>query len=222
MSSVETFHREIATLLRRRPNEPGHGPLAPNAIYTTLVFRQKESLVASLCAAVKLAAEAMGHDFAQLVHDFATKHPPVSWDPNAFVAPFGAYLAQRRAHDGDQAFPAYLEELADLSYLRYRVMLEDFDDGTGLDQTLFVRRYQHDVLGFIRRVERKQAGPSAPTAGAQTVVVCRSRVDQRRREFVATAADLSAIAVRLGMDPTASVSDSQLAEVELVREGVLA
>lgn len=222
MSTVSAFHDAVATLLRAHPDAAAEGPLATSAVYNNFVFRQKESLAAGLLGPVKVAWETQGGRFRDLVFAFAQAHPPQHWDPNMFLEPFAGFLSERRAAEGATRFPAYLEEIADLCFLRYRVMLSDFGPGVGLDETLFVRHYHHDVIGFVREVDEAKGTATFPSAGEQTVVVCRSRSDQRRREFVATPADMSALAVRLGLAPTSTPEDTRQAEIALCKAGVLA
>jgi hypothetical protein len=222
MSNVETFHRDIAALLRSDPrgsatplaSKPGGHRLGAASIYVELVFRQREDAVKASCPILKRAWEGIHRSFRDLVYEYCNVHPPQHVDPNRIAEHLSEYLVRKR--EGDAAQPAYLEEIADFEWLKYKVMLPDLGEAAGLDHTLFIRQYRYDMLSLPRAEQPWKAPPPE----ASTLIVCRNRRTGRRMEFTATPFDVMAIARREGMEVGDDVRIEQ-ADALLVAGGVL-
>jgi hypothetical protein len=200
------------------------------ALYQKLVARQRALLLSSLFPGVRSLAQQLDAGlWEELVDAFSAEHPPTHWDPNRFGEPFGDFIAARR--EKGAKLPAYLEELADYYWVEYHVMVAPRptpDDGVGLDHTLCVRHYTHDVRGFALAFSRGES-PPPPEARSQPLVLCRSRTTEQLFVLHATAAAFAVLGRRTGPDPLAGrvlpgldPATLQAVERELVAWGVLA
>lgn len=198
------------------------------ALYPMLVARQRRDVLDKLFRAVRVACRFVREDlWDEIVRDFMVAHSPRHWEPNHFGEPMRAYLAARRKED--PTLPSYLEELADYAWIRFKVAVanvDEEDDGVGLDRTLFVRHYGHDVPSFVTASGRENVElPEGPVATPCTLIVCWSRTKHRVVVVTATPAALVVIGRRIGRDPNegGAVSEAAIwsAERELVDGGLL-
>jgi hypothetical protein len=107
-----------------------------------------------------------------------------------------AFLAARRTETAD--LPAYLEELADYEWIRFKAVTSR---ETGLDRTVFMRRYTHAVPAYAEAADRRPcplAPGDVPEARPVTVVVFRSPVTLRARAVSPSTAQLFVLARHQG------------------------
>ena len=208
---------------------PSPSGTARLALYAKLVGRQRRDVLDSLFPAVRHACASVRQGlWDELTRAFVRAHPPRHWEPNRLGEPMAEFLA--RQHQGDSSIPGYLEELADYAYIRFAVATATpAADGVGLDRTLFVRRYEHDVVAFTRAVKGTTSAewPSSPAASACTLIVAWSTTALGVIELHPSLATLAAIGRRLGDDRAALRADApsenevDRADHDLVVRGVL-
>lgn len=178
-----------------------------------------------VCPALRHAALALGPKlWEELVLSYTAAHPPDHPDPNRFAARLSDFIAAERT--AGRSFPSYLEELADFEFTEWLVGVADFEPtpyDPGLDRTIFVRHYSHDVPGIVtgfRDGKSLQALAEEPRA----VVIYRDASTQWARSFFPTPLDLAALARRAGRPlaiPDAMLPAIEAAEAELERHGIL-
>ncbi len=207
--------------------ELGHSPSGTQRLgfYGVLARRNRFIALRQLCPSVRHAALALGPKvWEDLVTRYATTHPPDNPDPNRFAARLSDFIAAERAAGG--AFPVYLEELADFEFTEWAVGVADFEpsaDDPGLDRTIHVRHYSHDVPRFVTDL-REGKSPHAPTAEPRAVIIYRDVATQWARSFFPTPLGLAALARRAGRPlaiPDAMLPAIEVAETELERHGIL-
>lgn len=204
---------------------PSASGTARLALYQELVTRQRRDVLDALFPAVSRACrEIRAGLWDELTSAFTRQHPPTHWEPNRFGAAFSDFLADRR--EADASLPAYLEELADYAFVRFAVSVAvEPSDGVGLDASLFVRRYEHDVVALTRAVD--SAGATASTAAPCTLIVAWSHTSHAVIELSPSLAILAAIGRRLGdaraqeRPDAPAEADVDAADRELVVRGVL-
>jgi hypothetical protein len=208
---------------------PSASGTARLALYQTFVKRQREDVLDSLFPAVKHACHAVRANlWSEATTTFTRAHPPSDWEPNRFGKSFADFWSRRAA--ADPSIPSYLEELADYAYIRYAASVAiEPSDGVGLDSSLYVRRYDHDVVAFTRAItDDVRPAPKAPSAVPRTLIVAWSRTTHTLTELHPSLAVMAAIGRRLGDDSAKgredapSESDVDAAERELIARGVLA
>lgn len=126
------------------------------ALYPTLVRRQWNGVVDHFYRALaSIANHTHPGRFARLRDGYLEAHPPAHWEPNRNVLGLPAYLEAL----GD--VPPLWIELADFAVCRFKVMHADHSDVPRLDETLFVRHYEHDV-SLVSAVVEREGGASVP------------------------------------------------------------
>lgn len=194
--------------------------------YGVLARRNRFIALRQVCPALRYATLALGPKiWEELVTRYALAHPPDHPDPNRFAARLSDFIAAERL--AGQAYPVYLEELADFELTEWTVGVVDFEptiDDPGLDRTIHVRHYAHDIPAFVRQF-REGAAPHAPTDEPHAVIIYRDVSSQWARSFFPTPLGLAALAQRAGRTlaiPDAMLPAVQAAEAELERHGILA
>jgi hypothetical protein len=206
----------------------GPSPSGPErlALYAELVRRQRRDVLDGLFPAVRAACDAVRAGlWGDLVREYVRVHPPRHWEPNHFGEAMSDFLSERRA--GDPSLPAYLEELADYEFVRFIAGVRDVSasDGVGLENGLFVRRYDFDVVEYVDRVVRSTSGgtpPAAPACEPATLVIGWSYTERRVLTLRVSLAALAAIAGRaLRSAPAVESIAITAADEHLVRIGLL-
>jgi hypothetical protein len=188
------------------------------SFYRTLMRRNVRLLLGALYPHTRRAALGESPElWSNLVDRFDASHPASHWDVNEFGRPFPDFLGEL-ARAGE--VPACLEELADYEWICFAVGVEPDENvrGLGLDRTLYVREYDHDVPSFVKKEET-----GLPRAGSSVVIVYRSPEDKRARFLRPTPVELCVIARRQGTEPPDTLSREALAAAEqkLVSLGVI-
>ncbi|MGE0325064.1 MAG: hypothetical protein AB7K71_38640 [Polyangiaceae bacterium] len=154
----------------------------------------------------------------ELMLGYVATHPPTHYDPNRLGEGLADYL-----HGLEGAHP-FLEELADFEYCLWAVGVSPHEptaQDPGLDRTLFVRLYDHDLANYVARVRE---GTPAQISHQQThVLIHRDLHTGHPSHFLPTPLGLAALAQRLGaqqrlIDDNAALLD---AERQLETHGVL-
>jgi hypothetical protein len=180
--------------------------------------RNVRLILGALFPQTRLAALAESQQlWSDLVDRFDSKHPASHWDVNEYGRPFPDFLGGL-ARTG--AVPDFLEEVADYEWICFAVGVESDEGvrGIGINRTLYVREYDHDVPSFV-----KSAKQGRPTPGSCIVVVYRSPEDQRARFLRPSAAELCFIAARQSSATPDTLSPEALASAEqrLIALGVI-
>lgn len=184
------------------------------ALYRTLVARQRREVLTSFYSLVEDAARAVNliADWNGLVDEYLRTHVPTHWEPNHFCEGFVEYLG---AHAG---LPPYLEELADYSWIRFKASIaEPSGNDVGMNRSLFVRRYAHDVLAFASEEQEAGRRTVPPRQVASTLLVFWSRT--QHRVLVMRPSQDMLVAIKRRHDGEAFESDK--ADAELVAIGAL-
>lgn len=226
MTSLPEFFAAVVPMLRGDIDvaqfEARMGPSRSGAkrvgFYRTLMQRNVRLLLAALYPQTRRAA--LGEApalWSELVDRFDASHPASSWNVNEYGRPFPDFLGEL-ARAGE--LPAYLEEVADYEWICFAVGVEPDENvrGLGLDRTLYVREYDHDIPTFVKKEE-----PGRPRPGSSVVMVYRSPEDKRARFLRPTPLELCVLARRQGSEPPDTLSRDALAAAEqkLVALGVI-
>lgn len=185
MTSLARFHETMGPFLRgeisadevERRLGPSPSGTARLALYPMLVQRQSRGLVDHFYRGLAAALEATGSaSFARLRDAYLAAHPPQSWEPNANLAAFPAFV--RAATDA----PAWAFEMADFAWSRFLALHAEHVAGdVGLERAIFVRHYTHDVVAASTTNERRSGSapehPAIPSFGARTIVFARHATD---------------------------------------------
>ncbi len=149
---------------------------------------------------------------------YVATHPPTHYDPNRLGEGLSDYL-----HELQGAHP-FLEELADFEYCLWAVGVSPHlpsAQDPGLNRTLFVRLYEHDLPSYVAQVRDDR--PATITAHPVHVLIHRDLNTGRPSHFLPTPLGLAALAQRLGaqqrlIDDSAALLE---AEQQLIQHGVL-
>jgi hypothetical protein len=194
MTTLADFFTEMVPFLRGETSAeavlerlgPSPSGTARFALYAELVARQRRAVIDHFYRAVAAAATFQKGDlFAQLRDDYLRSHPPGHWSPNQAARAFPAYLA------GRSDLTPELAELADYAWIRYAAMHARHEDRTvGLDEAVFVRHYESDVVTFSSELDERGAGASLLSRTPCTLLVARHR---RAGTLVITIPSLAAL-----------------------------
>ena len=177
MTALATFFAEMGPFLRgERSAEDVLAVLGPSpsgtarfAQYAELVSRQRRGILDRF---YRSAAAIDPVRFASLRDDGLRRHPPSHWSPNEVAGQFAAHVAERE--DVDEA----VRELVDFAWIRFRSMhTAHVPEEEGLDASLFVRHYAHDVTSFSNEVEAHPARRALLVRKPVTLIVTRHRID---------------------------------------------
>lgn len=176
MSSLSRFHETMTDFMSGRigaerveeilgPSPSGTQRLA---LYPVLVRRQWNGVFDHFYRALGKEVE-RSHPgrFPRLRDDYLEACPPRHWEPNRNVLGLPAHL------DTQPDVPMLWIELADFAVCRFEAMHADRTDVPRMDQDLFVRHYEHDVVGTTLRIERGEASKEPSTKTPCTVVFAR-------------------------------------------------
>lgn len=193
------------------------------ALYGELVRRQRAQLLDALFPTVARAAnEAQPGLWGQIQSAYTRAHPPRHWEPNAFGAALSDFLEALAARD--PSIPTFLAELADLEFLEWQVTVAPRTSTVpGNDETLHVRRYEHDLLAYRAR-GAAGCGTTPPAKASLTLLVCRTHTTDETFLLHPSPAALVAIARRAGHPVPAGAPPLEVvdeAERQLVAWGVL-
>lgn len=165
--------------------------------YRVLAERARFIVIRDVFPGLRHLARSLGV-WGDLVHDFFAAHPPSDADPQVAGAQLSEFIEGWRSAD----LPSSLEEVADFEYCSWTVGVDLFEptaDDPGLDRTLFVRHYEHDVPRFVGAVHADgDAAPSAPEPKGTAVVIHRHPRDLFPRTFFPSPLGMLALARRLG------------------------
>lgn len=193
--------------------------------YRILAHRSRFLTLRDVCPVLRHAALSLEPPVWQkLVERYSTLHPPQVRDPNRHAEGLSDFIAEERASGWD--LPEYLEEIADFEISEYLVGVSSFEPSTddpGLDRTLLVRHYTHDVPRFVLD-HRKGIVAAAPEPTPRAALLYRDVRSQYARVFFPTRLGLLALAARAGKAVSLSGVDLQAlaaAERELEGYGVL-
>jgi hypothetical protein len=233
VSDLARFHREAADFLSGNidvselQQRVGESPSGSTRLqfYRVLVRRNVYSILRKLHPATLNAANRIRPGlWNDIVEAFVQAAPPAHFDPNQFGEGLSAFLAQRRERDPE--LPSYLEEIADYQWLFYWVGVAPFTptrSDVGVERTLFVRQYDHDVPSFVRQIRSNPEAP-LPERRLTTLLVYRDPPTQRAKLFHPTALGLMALARLDGKNMTSDQVTSAMldgAEQELRQHGVI-
>jgi hypothetical protein len=234
VTGLPTFFDELHGLVtgRRSAGEVeavlGASPSGTSRLagYRTLVRRQRELLLQTFYPATERGLEDFAPgSFLSIARELERAHPPTSGDPNRFAEPLPDVL-ERAAADGRA--PAWAAEVADLELCHYHARFGERPADRrdpGVDRTLFVRRYTHDVLAYLHRALGGACGRvAAPEPAPITIVVCRPLDEDDPFVFHPSVAGLCALAARAGEVVPGGAGPAELvaAERQLVAWRVLA
>ncbi len=193
--------------------------------YGVLARRNRFIALRQLCPAARQAALALTPPaWEGLVLRYTAQHQPSHPDPNRFAEQLSDFIAAER--EGGRPLPVYLEEIVDFEFTEWLVGVLDFEPtlaDPGLDRTVHVRHYSHDIAAFVADFRAGTAKP-APTPQDRAVLIYRDVRTQWARSFFPTPLGLAALARRAGRnlaipDEMAAALDD--AERELERHGIL-
>ena len=163
--SLERFFEHMVPFLEGRTNTgqltdvlgPSASGLKRLTFYRTLICRDTAWILGGLFPATRAACDLhQAGLWDDLVARYSREHYPVHWDPNPFGAQFAEYI-EALAESGEP-IPSYLYETADYEWISYATGVApdlspaDAED-IGLDRTLFVRHYAHNIPQFACRAE---------------------------------------------------------------------
>jgi hypothetical protein len=160
----------------------------------------------------------------ELVMRFVSRQMPVHRDPNELARDLSDFLASERANGW--SIPAYLEEIADFEFSEWAVGVHPFEssvDDPGLERTLLVRSYSHDIPAFVNAFRTRGAG-ALPAPVPTNVLIYRHVSTNLPCTFFPTALGLAVVARRAGKAlalPAVTAASLDEAERELERHGVL-
>jgi hypothetical protein len=192
----------------------GESPSGPRRLtyYQVLTRRERASTLHLLYPATRLAANRLRPGlFGEMVQAHLIRNRSSHWEPNHFGAPFPSLLAETCTEEA----LAVLPELADFEWLKFEVTVARI-------APVYVRGYDHDILGFVESAARGGAA-ELPFKRSIAVAIHRS-ADQRTTTTTLRTAELIVLARRRGVP----VKDNLVTEVEmrdaekrLIRLGVL-
>jgi hypothetical protein len=178
MTDLALFHATMGPFLRgeisaeevERRLGPSPSGTARLALYPRLVQRQARGLVDHFFRGLAAALEAASSTaFPRLRDAYLEARPPASWEPNANLAAFPAFV--RDAPD----VPAWAFEMADFAWARFvAIHAEHVAGEVGLERSVFVRHYSHDVVAASATNEGKGVGHRCvPPPTPRTVLFAR-------------------------------------------------
>jgi len=206
-SSLPTYFAAFAQLLDGNASVAdmtravGDSPSGSERVrfYRELSQRRRSFSLRAICPALHHATTLLGTcAWADLVGDYARRHPPKDVEPNRFAQHLADFIEAERGRGAP--WPSYLAELADYEYRLWSVGVSSFEPSStdiGLERALFVRHYDHDVPAFTRAAARGSA-VAPPTQHSTLVVLYRDPVTLLPRSHYATRITLAAIARRSG------------------------
>ncbi len=230
---LERFFSAFAAMLELRSSaaevEQSVGSSASGThrlgFYGVLARRSRFLALRQLCPALRHCA--LSYDpplWEELVVRYARAHPPDDPDPNRFGAKLSDFLDAWSQEN--TRVPAYFAEVADFEYSEWAVGIEDFEPSSadvGLDRTLRVRHYDHDVARFVFGF-RSGSAAARPDATPTAVIIHRDLRSSLPQVFFPTALGLHVLGLRcgLGLAPACFTDDAALqAERDLETHGVL-
>ena len=232
--SLERFFEHMVPFLEGRTNAgqlsdvlgPSASGLKRLTFYRTLICRDTAWIIGGLFPATRSACDLhQAGLWEDLVTRYSREYHPLHWDPNPFGAQFAEYI-EARAESGEP-IPSYLYETADYEWISYATgVAPDLSpanaEDIGLDRTLFVRHYAHNIPQFACRAEGSDsaAAPEEPC----TVLVYRHVHTLASRYFYPNKLGLLALARRNGktvFSSEVSEVDVDAAEQQLVELGIL-
>lgn len=194
MSSFARFHETMADFMSGRigaerveeilgPSPSGTRRLA---LYPVLVRRQWNGVFDHFYRVLAQEVE-RSHPgrFARLRDDYLAARPPRHWEPNRNVLGLPSHL------ETQPDVPTLWLELADFTVCRFEAMHADRADVPRMDQDLFVRHYEHDVVGMTLRADRGETSSDPATNAAPRTVVFARHV--RTGRFVVTTPSFAAL-----------------------------
>lgn len=193
--------------------------------YGVLARRSRFLALRQLCPALRHCALSLEPPiWEELVVRYARAHPPDDPDPNRFGAKLADFLDAWGREDS--RIPAYFAEVADFEYSEWAVGIEDFEPSSadvGLDRTIHVRYYAHDVARFVFGF-RSGTTAARPDATPTAVIIHRDLRSSLPRVFFPTALGLHVLGLRCGrgLAPGRFADEATLqAERDLETHGVL-
>ena len=203
MTTLAQFHEGASAFLKGETSAEqfsGSVGASPSGLdrvrfYRTLMKRNVALILGQLHAATRTAAERYRPGlWTELTYDYVRVHPPDHYDPGRFGQHFSAFLSARRLDGAD--FPAYLEEVADYQWCGYAAGVATTTptrDDIGLERTLFVRQYDHEVPAFVRAVVSDSQPPARPKLGQTTVLIYRHPETLRAKVYYPSPLGLAVI-----------------------------
>ena len=233
MTSLASFFEAMQPFLERRASvEDTVARLGPSAsgnarlgLYPELIRRQRRGVVDRFFRAAKAACDALQPSrWEALLEAFTRDVAPRHWEPNEYAKQLFDHV---QTLPPDERLPEAVIELCDYAWIRFSAMRAAHQSGVGLDASLFVRQYTHEVDRYTSAVESGTVPASpAPLVAPCLLLVGRSRHTERLEILRPTIAALFALQLR--EDPTTAlpagidVDAIALADADLVRRGFLA
>jgi len=234
VTTLAHFHEHVSSFLKGETSAEQFAGAVGESVsgrsrvqfYRTLIKRNVALILGQLHGATRTAAERYRPGlWSELIDEYARAHPPDHYDPSRFGAHLSAFLAARR--QGGASLPAYLEEVADYQWCCYSVgVARSTPCGAdiGLERTLFVRQYDHEIPAFVRAALAEPADPLEPKPGVTTVLVYRHPETLRAKAYYPSPLGLAVIGRFAGRAvPLDGIDAARIAaaERELRKAGVL-